>query len=272
MVDSTLLGPGFQIEPLLVACGDKAPLIALEVRSGLKLDQVGLEFSNVGIVKTLTPTREDGSRYPSAQQFHSSLVEARKVLGNALSVVNSAILDAPWIFHPEHMVRHSRVVFDNNQRLAIFLSEIKGLFFRVNHPALSAQSALVWAQSPIVVMEFHDAEDEERNNEFLLAVINHEIRQRALVFYLGSSFGFRHHRCEIVVPEFGYRYADGRPRGYLKVAMGSRAGPSFNGVLELMKEIAGYSSFEALRLAYPQISPKRELARFPDLQSLRMIK
>ncbi len=83
VVESTLLGPGFQIEPLLVACGDKAPLIALEVRSGLKLDQVGLEFSNVCIVKTLRPTREDGSRYPSAQQFHSSLVEARKVLGNA---------------------------------------------------------------------------------------------------------------------------------------------------------------------------------------------
>ena len=76
---------------------------------------------------------------------------------------------------------------DSNRILAFALSELSGLFSRVNHPALGPQRGLTWAESPIVVMEFHEAEDKGENHDFLLAVIAHEVRQRKLVFQRGPA-------------------------------------------------------------------------------------
>ncbi len=271
MLDTTLIGPIFQLEPLLMACGEKKPVLVLEIRSGLKLEQVGLEFSNVGIIKTLSPEELDDNRYLNANQFHLALAFSRGKMGTALSLSQVAILDAPWVFHPEWTLKHTQSVMDNNRLLAFALSEIPGLFARVNHPALGPQSELAWAESPIVVMEFHVAEDSGENHDFLLAVITHEVRQRKLVFQKGASFGFRHHRCEIIQPS-SYDYPDGRSRGFFKVAMGARRGPSLDGIILLMQELAAFADFKALKLAYPQIKPEKELAGFPDLTAIRMIR
>ncbi|MGB5735684.1 MAG: hypothetical protein WBM40_14715 [Thiohalocapsa sp.] len=272
MLDTTMLGPYFDAAPLLAGCQDNKPLLVLEVRSGLKLDQVGLEFSNVGIIKSLTPYDLDSSRYPDAKELHEILSWSRKVLGTALSLSEIAVLDAPWIFHSHWMEAHTRAVLDNNRRLALALDGIRGLFRRVNHPGLGEQKNLSWAESPIVVMEFHAPEDSDDNHQFLLAVIAHEVRRRQLVVQLGCSFGFRHHRCEVVIPGQGHCHPDGKPRGYFKVAMGSRCGPSLQGTIELMRELAAFPDFRSLRLAFPQVKPKRELARFPSLRSLRKVK
>jgi len=78
-------------------------------------------------------------------------------------------------------------MMDNNRILAFALLELSGLFSRVNHLALGPQRGLTWATSPIVVMEFHEAEDKGENHDFLLAVIAHEVRQRKLVFQRGPA-------------------------------------------------------------------------------------
>ena len=149
ILDTTLIGPIFQLEPLLKACGENKPLLVLEIRSGLKLEQAGLEFSNVGIVKTLSPKDLDDNRYLDASQFHRALAFCRGKMGTALSLSQVAILDAPWVFHPEWTLKHTHSVMDNNRILAFALSEITGLFSRVNHPALGPQRNLAWAESPI---------------------------------------------------------------------------------------------------------------------------
>ena len=78
-------------------------------------------------------------------------------------------------------------MMDNNRILAFALLELSGLFSRVNHLALGPQRGLTLAKSPIVVMEFYEAEDKEENHDFLLAVIAHEVRQRKLVFQRGPA-------------------------------------------------------------------------------------
>jgi len=88
------------------------------------------------------------------------------------------------------MSHHCWIVLAAVRLLAFVLSEIPGLFARVNHLVLGPQSELAWAESPIVVMEFHMAEDSGESHGFLLAVITHEVRQRKLVFQKGASFGF----------------------------------------------------------------------------------
>ncbi len=273
LLDTTLLGPLVQMGPLLQAFGERAPVLVLELRSGLKLDQVGLEFSNVGILRVLTPESQDQQHGLDATQFHEQLRITRNVLGNGLSVQQLAVLDAPWIFDSDRMMRHTESVLDNNRRLALALSGIGGLFSSVNHPCLGPQRELIWAESPIVVMQFHAVEDNEENGDFWLAVLASEARKRNLVFHIGLSFGFRHHRCEIVVLKTPpYAYPDGKPRRFFKMAMGSRSGPSLDGIIELLRELAAYADFGSLRLAYPEVKLKREQAVFPDLRCLQMIR
>ena len=272
VLDTTLLGPVFDPAPLLSACGERKPLLVLEIRSGLKLDQVGLEFSNVGIIRIFTHEDLDTERYPGSSEVWKELKKLRKILGSGLSYAQMAILDAPWIFHPKWMIQHSQCVLDNNRRMAIALSGIQGLFARVNHPGTGPQRDLSWAESPLVIIEFRSEEDTWENWELLLAVIAHEVRQRKLVFHIGASFGFRHHRCEVIAPEWPYLHPDGSFRGFLKIAMGARYGPSLQGVIELFQELAAFSDFQALRQAYGKLNPARAKAVFPDLNVLRLIK
>ncbi len=271
-VDTTLLGPIFDPGPLLSTFGDRKPLLVLEIRSGLKLDQVGLEFSNVGVVRIFTPHDLDTDRYPAAGRFRAMLTDLRKLLGSGLSYTQMAVLDAPWIFHPEWMERHSKAVLDNNRRLALALVDSKGIFARVHHPCTGPQRELIWAESPLVIMEFHPEEDKQDHRDLLLGVIAREILRRNLVFELGSSFGFRHHRCEILVPEGPYTHPDGSERSFLKVAMGARYGPSLEGAIELFRELAAFPCFQALRESYPDVKPAEAKALFPDLQTLRLIR
>jgi len=91
------------------------------------------------------------------------------------------------------------------------------------------------------------------------------------VFQAGASFGLRHHRCEIIQLSADDR-PDGQAQGFFKMAMGARRGPSLDGIILLMQELASFSNFEALKHAYPQIKPEKELAGFPDLTTIRMIR
>ncbi|MBF0213194.1 MAG: hypothetical protein HQM00_06475 [Magnetococcales bacterium] len=250
MVDSTLLGATFDLEALLLACGSRWPLLALELRSGVKLDQHGLEFSNIGIVKIATHPELDVSKYPSAKAFRDKLGLNRMVMGTSLSLDETAILDLPSLFHPEWARGHVQKIFDNNRELAIALTGIAGLFVRVNHPGLGPQRDSNWAESPFVVMEFHLEEDTRENHAFLLKVIDLEARSRSLTFYRGVSFGFRHHRCEVVVSVNTFPHPNGQMRGFFKVAAGARRGPSFVGMVALLRELAGYVNFQTLRQRY----------------------
>ena len=54
--------------------------------------------------------------------------------------------------------------------------------------------------------------------------------------------------------------------------MGARRGPSLDVVILLMQELAAVADFKALKLAYPQINSEKELAGFPDMTAIRMIR
>lgn len=271
ILDVTLLGPTFDVGVLLAACKDRKPVAVLEIRSGLKLDQVGLEFSNVGVVKVWTPEGLDVEAYPVVARLNALLVNKRKLLGNGLSLSQLAILDAPWIFCKDLAVQHSQYVFDNNRRLALalvsVLKGVTGIFARINHPCLGAQQELSWAESPLVVLELRE---QSKEDVYLLeAVLDYEVRKRKLVVCHGGSFGFRHHRWEIIEPKYQYKRAGKELLTYLKVAMGSRTGPSLHGMILLLQELAAYPDMQALRAAYPDVKVRAKLAAFPDLQSLR---
>lgn len=255
-LDTSLLGPVFRMDDLLAALAPSCPLLAIELRSGLKLDQEGLELSNVGITRLFTregpPTGIHG-----VEKWQRHLRSARKIFGNALSLDEMTLLDLPWFSDPERLDAYAAPIFVNNARLAAALAKVDGLFSRIAHPSLSKLSGWQWAESPFVIAHLRDREDRQANRDLLEAVIHQEILRRGLTACLGSSFGFRHHRFEIVIPE-GYERPDGSSRSFLKVAMGHRQGPSGDGLIKLLCDVAKHADFAALRQAYPDVKPLRQ--------------
>ncbi len=245
VLDTTLTSPAWPTAGVLaaLAASGAAPLV-IEVRSGLKLDQQGLEVANLGVVDIFS---HETSAAPNltAHTFVKALELARGTAGACLSASALASLDAPFLLDERWTRRHAGAVYHHNARLADRLSSASGaLFDTIAHPALSGSG-----HAPFVVLGL--AEDDLDNHGFLLGVVRHEVVQRGLLATHGSSFGFRGPRFETIIP----RLSEGN--GLFKVAAGSRGGPSLAGLEDLLVELAAFGSMRLLRSAYDGVTPVR---------------
>jgi hypothetical protein len=245
IVDTTLSGPFFPIHKILAAVRTSAaPTVVVQYSSGLKLHQLGLELANVGLMSIFSP--EDCGT-TDAKKIGEYLRAMRTILGSGLTVDETSALEAPWFGEPESFRRHCASVFVNNAMMASALEGVDGIFGRIAHPSLAVLADQVpWAQAPFCVV--HLKEDSLENHGLLLGVLAYETKRRGLTFQHGSSFGFRGHRYETIIPKLSDR------KGLFKVAMGARGGPSRRGAIMLLRELAAYSNIASLRAAYPQIT------------------
>jgi len=236
IVDSTLVGPCFDLDPLLpqqLTCSEAGHLL-VRMSSGLKLDQAGLELANVGLV----------SLYRRADQVFAidpaeKLRKARVLTGGGLSFDSLGALQAPWFLDREHARQHAEAVFENNallaQRLSESMAESGGLFSQVSHPILGEDGGAV---APYVLIQLED--DAPENYSKLEQLIAREAKARNLRFDKGGSFGFRGHRYEAILPQAG------EITPFLRVAMGARKGWSKDGIVDLLCEIARSKSLDAV--------------------------
>lgn len=238
--DTTLVSSSLPVSQFLEAIRNTHTTVVL-VRSCLKLDQQGLELSNAGLVSVHTTK---GGAGPTAGEFGLLLRKMRTVLGTGLSVDEVSALEFPLFLHQVATTRYAESVFLNNALLANSVP-VGGIFKRVSHPSLGPRAHLRWARAPFVV--FHLAEDTLDNHGLLLGVLRHESREVAMDFALGSSFGFRSHRYEVIIPRLS------EERGLFKIAMGRGTGTSRNRAIELVAKLATYGSISALRRAYPNV-------------------
>ncbi|WP_084960937.1 hypothetical protein [Thermoactinospora rubra] len=242
--DTTLASFTWPGGRVLEALRDGSPLLVIEVRSGLKLDQQGLELANLGIVSIYSCHEDEGT--PTAEQFGQYLRMIRSITGTALSMDAIAALDAPFLADPVWLARHAGQVFINNRDLAGALAHETGLFSKIAHPSLTVVEGPL-RHAPFVVCQL--AEDTIDNHGFLLAVVREEARRQGICLDWGSSFGFRSHRWETIIPRVRDR------RGLFKIAMGARTGPSFHAAIELFRRLARYPDFATLRRDYPGLAP-----------------
>lgn len=251
VVDTTLSGARFPVDTLLrrLAPLPNAPALVVQLASGLKLHQEGLELANVGLMtiyeRVSTAASSRGDFVP---RFVDFLRKMRTILGVCPSLETVASLEkASFFLDPTRRTEtsHADRVFAANAKLARSVPT-GGLFERIAHPARSRRADTA-AVAPFVV--FHLREDDLDNHGLLLGVLAFEARRRRLDFSAGSSFGFRGHRYECIVPNLHER------RALFKVALGSRPGPFQHEVIRLIDELARYPSFARLRAAYPEIVP-----------------
>ncbi len=223
IVDSTLVGPCFDLDPLLpqqLTCSEAGHLL-VRMSSGLKLDQAGLELANVGLV-SLYRREDQGFAIDPAEK----LKKARVLTGAGLGFDSLGALQAPWFLDREHARGYAEAVFENNAELAQRLSAVDGLFSQVSHPSLGADSG---AAAPFVLIQLE--EDAPENYQKLERLIAGEAKARDLRFDKGGSFGFRGHRYEAILPQAG------EITPFLRVALGARKGWSKDGIIELLCEI-----------------------------------
>jgi hypothetical protein len=234
VIDSTLVGPSLPVTRLL----DEAHALPLVIQasSGLKLDQAGLELANVGIVSMYAPD----ARLEQLDEAAEHLTRVRRLNGTSLTIDTVALLDLPFFLDPAAFYDYCDAVFEHNARLARAITTT-GLFETIAHPSTDPRR-LPWARAPFVF--FHLRDDRPERYTELEALVMETAQSRGLAIERGGSFGFRGHRCEAIVLDQGDR------NGVFKIALGARAGPSIDGIIKLMTEIAVWPTVEAARIAF----------------------
>jgi hypothetical protein len=240
VLDTTIIGDTFPMKQFLSSLPGKPPPIVMQISSGLKLDQEGLELANVGIVSVFWSKAETEQK-EAALTLSRKMRQNRKITGTGLSVDEIALLDAPWFLNLSSFKMHCRSIFENNRRLAAALSPIvaasNGGFTHVSHPSLSESAHFPWAVAPFVVLHLHEELDNEENHARLITLLLKKSQINNLGFGEGMSFGFRSHRFEIIQPNSVF-HPNGRAKGVLKVAMGCRQGPIRDEIIHILTTIA----------------------------------
>ena len=221
IIDATLIGSAFPLDSFLAGLPKFSGLV-IALRSGLKLDQAGLELANVGLVSIFGSQHTD----VSAESLADVLREIRTLTGANLSFDALNALDFPWCLNAAYMSRYCDQIFVNNALLASALNE-RGIFAHVAHPRRHVH-APDWAQAPFCVLQLRDNRPE--NYRGLADHIMEEARRRSIKLDQGGSFGFRGHRFDVILPE------DETPP-FIRVALGYRTGAGLNEVTRLWMEL-----------------------------------
>lgn len=257
VIDASLSGPVFPVEKLCQSLRADPPAMVVIIRSGVKLDQQGLELANAGLVHVWLPDTPPNAK--RLERIEERFKITRTTLGVGVSQDEYAALTAPFVLDQPSLVEHADAVFANNRRFAQALAPTikahNALIAEISHPCLGPSRALDWAQAPFVTVRYRGDEDDAR--AFMRAVLEFESRTRKLSFVPGSSFGFRGHRFEM-------GFSGDLKHTTLRVALGARVGPSVDGILKLFQDLCAYPDFAALRKAYPQLAKDKPKDRVDE--------
>lgn len=246
LLDTTLSAAAWPTRALLDALAGPhgAPLV-IELRSGLKLDQQGLELANSGVADVFMHERPLPG-LPPREALLTTLRLVRGTTGTGLRAADLATLDVPFAFEAAWTRRHCGQVFRNNAAVAAALAESTGgLFAGVAHPSLRSGGTV--RHAPFVVARLR--EDTLGNHGLLLAALRAEVAAAGLLVTHGSSFGFRRPRFETIVPQVAAE------QGLFKFAAGSRDGPALRALTAALCRLGELADIAALHRRYRGLEP-----------------
>jgi hypothetical protein len=230
VIDTTLCHGCVAQRDLVDTLKTVAPVV-LEVRSGIKLDQIGFELANVGIIEWNDHSQE--SRTPRLKEILSA---CRVAIGATLTWTDSCALSPQFIFDTRAVSTYSRAVFATNRALYKAIQPDRRLFEEVVYPGDP------WV-SPFVLFKLRVGGDAAYRR--LAYLISQEQAHRGLQWRMSGSFGFRSARYETILPNEQTR-AQEAPEGVLKVAAGCYEGAQFQAIVELLNELADFPDLETV--------------------------
>ena len=223
LLDTTMTGLRVDLAPWFARLDGS---FAAVFRSGLKLDQAGLELANVGIVQLFV--REGSER--DAASTGADLKRIRALSGSGLTLDELSSLSAPWFLDRAYLEQYTSRLFANNAALAQAIGSGSKLFDSRCHPSLISSDAV----APFCAIRLRDGDVSAHRR--LLRRVEGEIARRRLALVKGGSFGFRGDRYELIEPEPQV----GKP--FLRVAMGYRGGANRDGIIDLFRELSALQS------------------------------
>lgn len=232
ILDTTLTGVCSAQTELLSQLRSVVPVVIC-VRSGIKLDQKGLELTNLGVVEIYCADTL------IAEKIAATVRKCRSICGATLTWQDACALAPRVVCTPSSVCEYGHAVFNNARELFDRLKNVGGLFKRVSHPEPP------WP-APLVILELADGGSE--NYRELATILDVQQRKRGLNWQMSGSFGFRTQRFETILPEELLRSGESHA-GALKIASGCYAGARHHAILEIIEELAAYPDLQTAKYA-----------------------
>ncbi|MFK9098515.1 hypothetical protein ACJEBH_15275 [Pseudomonas guariconensis] len=230
VLDTTLVGSADSLDALLSRLiGSNCPIV-VRVRSGLKLDQEGLELASVGVLEWWA--RPDCAA--ESERLAYILETFRTISGAGLCRSAACALSAPFVFDEQRTQQYSDGILQSNRRLFEALTPTGDIFKEAVFPSLP------W-NSPFVLLRLRQEED--GGYELLAHLLMREAQRRNLDWIMSGSFGFRTERFETILPREQIRWGE-RPGGVLKVCAGRYQGARHWEIIDLLNELSTFDSID----------------------------
>ncbi|MCM3390453.1 PLP-dependent transferase (plasmid) [Ureibacillus chungkukjangi] len=237
IIDTTLSGTMFDLSKIYEKLEEDVNVMLFEVRSCVKLDQQGLEFSNVGFLKI----QSLGHLYKYQLVIHELIKRARTIMGTALSFQEVCSLDFGYFNLSEENVNYQKCVFRNNEFLAKSIS-CKGIISKVAHPSLDITKNYIWSHAPFVFIHLKDSSLENYKKVFNF-IIN-EVERVTGKVPIGDSFGFRDLRMELVI-------TNGEPQeSIIKIAAGAYKSPTLFLLIQVINSLSEFKHVAEIDLSH----------------------
>lgn len=227
VLDTTLTGVCSAQTKLVEQLRQVVPVVIC-IRSGIKLDQQGLELANLGVVELWC---EDPK---AAEKISSTLKTCRSICGATLTWADACALAPEGIFSPTSVSSYGTRIFANARAMFNQLRNVGSLFASVSHPEPP------WP-APLIVLELADGGSE--NYRDLATILDAEQTKRGLDWPMSGSFGFRSPRFETILPEELLRPGE-MHAGALKIASGCYEGARHQAITELILELATFPDLQ----------------------------
>lgn len=236
VLDTTLSGQTLPVEAVLSElAASSCPLLA-RVRSGLKLDQQGLELASVGVLEWW-PRLEVQSAYEKLAHLTETF---RTVSGSGLYRSAACALSPAFALDPQAGNEYAEGVYLSNRSL-FELVDLSGALF-----SLKVYPRPPW-ESPFVLFELtHGGSDAYAR---LASLLKREAHRRNLGWIMSGSFGFRTERFETILPGEQFRPGEASA-GILKVSAGRYLGARFWEIVDLLNELARFDALEDAESAW----------------------
>lgn len=241
IIDTTLTGNLWPVNQFLdlLSQNTDGPITVIVCRSGLKLDQRGMEITNLGICSIYTTNEK--KFIPNNKELKETLKLVRNSTGASVPYSTEIALSSNYLFSEDSTAHHTKAVLQNNLILANRLYS-GGIFNKVFHPSLSAKK-YSFNHCPFIMIHLDDNSIEA--HEKFLSIIVSRLKSEKINAQMGSSFGFCGHRFESFVPRVKDNIA------YFKIAMGARIGSGTDNFIKFMEDISAYDSVNSLVRDYP---------------------
>lgn len=222
VIDSSMQGKCFSINKLFANVDVPRNFVICNIRSGIKLDEEGMEISNCGLV-TFYFSRELEKLMSITRNF---MEKNREIYGRALSFNDVCLLDNKIFFKNEN---YSKYILNNTKQFVDNINkEENKLFKRIVYPDTTEYNFL----SPYLFLKFENDDSGKIDDyELLLDIIYQETLSIGMEYNIRNSFGFRN-----ISSEF-YKIINDNIFVF-KIAPGKLAGVRYHHYLYLVNEIS----------------------------------